>query len=517
MSLFRSFFSVSAMTLLGRISGYFRELLMAHWLGISEVTDALLLSLKLPSFFRRIFSEGALHTSLVPSYKMSSERKKFSGMVFASLVLIMGLIVLFILMHFDSLINWMCHQSNKKMSPSTIQLFATFGPIVFPSIFFLTLSSFFGSIANAHYSFSTFAFSHALVSILTILFMVFFSLFSKNYGLIFAWSVLLASFSQAVFMAIECSVKGFFPTLYMPRLTPDMRRFISRFFLGFLSFSPLHIGAVVTFWLATKMPKGSISLLNYADRIIQLPTTLIGLSLGSVLLPSIAEKVKNQDCLSANTILEKAVYFASILIFPVAVFVGSFSFPIVSILFGYSKITPCQMQKISIAVNIYSCALPAFVLNRVLVTRFFAQGNMWQPFFANITAVTVEALLSAFFIEKLAHNAIPLGVSMGMWVNILMLFMFTKKNYQWNVIQNLGSYATSIFVASGILFFFFKQITYWTSFALDITKVGSIGKMAYLLIMSLLGGGLFLGILMAFKQTSIQKILSFFKTEDTHQ
>ena len=502
------------MTLLGRISGYFRELLMAHWLGANEVTDAFILSIKLPGFFRRIFAEGALHTSLVPSYKMSSDKKKFSGMVFFSLILIVGLIVLFFLGRFDNLINWMCNQSHRKMSPSTIHLFATFGPIVFPSIFFLTLSSFFGSLANAHYSFFTFAFSHAFVSILTILFAVFFSFFSKNYGLIFAWSVLLASFFQTTLMAIECAVKGFFPTPRIPRFTPDIQRFVTKFFLGLLSFSPLHIGAIVTFWLATKMPEGSISLLNYVDRIIQLPTTLIGLSLGSVLLPSIAEKVKNHDCSGANTILEKAIYFASILIFPVAVFVGVFSLLIVKILFGHSKITPCQMQKISTAVNIYSCALPAFVLNRVLVTRFFAQGSMWQPLFANISAITVEILLSVFFIEKISHNAIPLGASVGVWVNILMLFVFIQKKYQWNVIQSLGSFLASVFVASGALFFFCKQIGYWASFAVDITKVGSFGRIFYLLIMAFLGGVLFFSILFLSKQTSAQKIFSFFKTED---
>lgn len=506
---FRSFFSVSAMTLLGRIAGYCRELIMAHWLGISAVTDALLLSLKFPAFFRRIFSEGALHTSLVPSYKMSPQKKTFSGMILFSIICIISIFLILILMNFNIVTQWMFNQSNKRISSSTLYLFSQFAPIVFPSILFLTISSFLGSIANAHHQFAGFAFSHALVSIMTIVFMMFFSLFSKNYGLIFAWSVLLGCFCQTLFIGTECYLKGFLPIPRIPKMTPEIRCFMKRFFLGFLSFSPLHMGSIFTFWMATKMPDGSISLLNYADRIIQLPTTLIGLSLGSILLPAIVDKIKNNDHLGANHMLEKAISIVSLFIFPIAVFLFCFSLPIIQILFGYSKITAHQMNKISNVVNIYSCALPAFVLNRLLVTRFFAQGHMWQPFFANIITVTIEIMISTCLVEKLAHKSIPIGVSIGMWINIITLFLLIKKKYHWNVMRTMGMYFASIFFSNIILWLFFQKLIQKIFF--HVSFIGNIQKLIYLFISALLGAMLFFVILIMMKQTSFKKISSFFK------
>ena len=167
------------------------------------------------------------------------------------------------------------------------------------------------------------------------------------------------------------------------------------------------------------------------------------------------------------------------------------------------------MSKISNVVNIYSCALPAFVLNRLLVTRFFAQGHMWQPLFANIMTVTVEVIISACLVEQLEHKAIPLGVSASMWINIMMLFLFIKKKYHWNVIRTMGMYFTSLFFASTLLWIFFQKFIKWICFNIYFMK--HMEKFIYLLTASLLGAMLFFVILIMMKQISFKKISSFFK------
>jgi putative peptidoglycan lipid II flippase len=407
---------------------------------------------------------------------------------------------------FDVLSAWMCRHSSPVSCQSLFRLFGVFGPIVFPSIFFLSVSSFLGSITNAHHHFMGFAFSHALVSMATVFFFYTLSFFSKNYGLLFSWSILLATATQTIFMIIECGSKNVFPGLKMPSLTKEMRYFISRFFLGLLSVSPLHIGTLVTFWLATKMPIGSLSLLNYADRVVQLPTTLVGLSLGAVLLPAISDKVKANKPTEANMLLKSALSFACLIIFPVAIFIYCFAPLIVDTLFGHSKITQPQLVKIVQIITIYCSALPAIIFNRIVVTRFFAQGHMWAPFICNIFAVTTEASIAILTVNQWHQNAIPLSVSAGMWVNIVILFILIYKEYSWNVISALGASVGLLCINSGLLFMFLKGIT--TLFSMPL-QASFLIKTGYLIAMALACGTFFVCLLLLTRQTSLNELKSF--------
>jgi peptidoglycan biosynthesis protein MviN/MurJ (putative lipid II flippase) len=121
-----------------------------------------------------------LHTSLVPAYNKARNQKKFAGMVLSSLLCIMGTIVIIIVARFDVLSAWMCRHSSPVSCQSLFRLFGVFGPIVFPSIFFLSVSSFLGSITNAHHHFMGFAFSNALVSMATVFFFYTLSFFFKQ-------------------------------------------------------------------------------------------------------------------------------------------------------------------------------------------------------------------------------------------------------------------------------------------------------------------------------------------------
>ena len=196
MSFLRSVFSVSALSIVGRITGYMRDFLLAHLIGANATSDAISLAIKIPSFFRRIFAEGALNVSFLPAYTHTNKSKIFAGMVLSLLTCTLALLVCVLEWYYVPMVEffWSGYPSE------TLGYLKKFGPIIFPYIFFISLASFFGSILNAHSQFFATSISSAMGNISTLVFVLIFCIWTKQYGLVFSWGLLLSGVTQFIFL-----------------------------------------------------------------------------------------------------------------------------------------------------------------------------------------------------------------------------------------------------------------------------------------------------------------------------
>jgi putative peptidoglycan lipid II flippase len=434
MSLLKSVFSVSSLTLLGRITGYMRDLMLAHFIGANAISDAINIAIKIPSFFRRIFAEGAFHVSFLPAYAHTQKNKVFAGMVLSMLLLALGCLTLGIELYYGPLSKWLLTNAH----PATLGYVQQFGPIVFPYIFFISVVSFFGSILNAHGRFSALAISQAIGNITIILFVSFLSGFTSETGLLFSWGVLLSGVMQTVFIVYSSCKGGYFITPCWPKWTPDIKQFLKKFLPGLLSVSTVQINTIIVpLYLSSRLPVGSLSYLHYADRLYQLPLSIIGIALSSVLLPMLAEKIKNKDQGSTDAVFSQALRFAWMVTVPSLILMSVCSFPIVITLFGSGKLSITQLMSISNIVKIYALGVPAYIVIKIFTARFFASRDMLTPLIGGIVSAVIDVTVASLVVGYLQHLALALAAIIASWGYAIFLVVRLMRRDGWRFPKSL--------------------------------------------------------------------------------
>ena len=482
MSFLRSVFSVSSLTILGRVTGYMRDLLLAQLIGANAISDAIHIVIKIPSFFRRIFAEGAFHVSFLPAYTRTQKSSVFAGMVLSLLLTVLACLVLGIELFFAPLSKLILTESR----PDTLLYVQKFGPIVFPYIFFISVVSFFGSILNAHNRFSALAISQAIGNTSLILFVWFLSGWTTQTGILFSWGVLLSGIVQTLFILFSCWKKGYLIAPQWPQWTPDIRQFLKRFFPGLLSVSTVQINTlIVPLYLSSRLPVGSLSYLQYADRLNQLPLSIIGIALSTVLLPMLAEKIQTDDQDGANTILSQALRFSWIVTLPFLILMSLCAFPMVTTLFGSSKLTIPQLMDIADTVRVYALGIPAYIVIKIFTARFFAARDMITPLIGGIIAAVIDVILAVLLVDKLNHLALALAASMASWGYAIFLIVRLMMRDGWMVPKSLLGFFLRA-SGAGILSFLavlmvrnflgpFDQFTLWNKIGCLVLLIGTCG------------------------------------------
>jgi putative peptidoglycan lipid II flippase len=495
MNFFRSVFSVGAFTVVSRITGYLRELLVAHFIGVDAVTDALAITIKLPSFFRRLFAEGAFHVSFLPVFAKSGKDKTFAGMVLSLLVAGVGLLVLVVTGYFDSITESLF--SNLASKPETLAYVVKLGPIIFPYIFFISLVSFFGSILNAYGRFSLLASSHAIGNIAVIAYVLIGQVWTQDYSILFAWGILISGAIQLAVIMVGCWVGGYIVLPRWPHMTPLVKTFLKKFFPGMLGVGVIQLNILVGVWLASGLPKGSISYLYFADRLNQLPLSIVGVSLSSVLLPLLSQQLRTHDVQGANRTQNQALRFASLLMIPASLVLISLAFPLIYLLFGHGKVEFMQLREIAKTLIAFGFGIPAYIFIKILNTRFFAQGKTTIPLIGSGIGVVVDIAVALALIGSLGHLGIALAVSVSAWANVLFLIFVLHRSYGWTVSRSMWMFwGKSLIAGAGLIAVVLTFQKYLPSFyAFGVFKqiwlvsgVSGAGILTFFLILVAIGG-----------------------------
>ncbi|MBL4666951.1 MAG: murein biosynthesis integral membrane protein MurJ, partial [Sneathiella sp.] len=338
------------------------------------------------------------------------------------------------------------------------ELAVTFTRITFPYLTAMAIVALLGGVLNAFYKFAAMSAAPVLLNIILIgclLFKLFTDIFSA--GLLLSWGVSAAGAAQAIFLIIACKRQGVWPGIHLPKLTPKIKRLFRLMLPGLLGAGVLQINILVGTIIASLLATGSISYLYYADRVYQLPLGVIGIAVGTALLPMLSRQLRsNQDGLATET-MNRAVEVSMLLTLPATGALMIIALPIISVLFEHGPFGATASLTTSHALIAFACGLPAFVLTKVYAPGFFAREDTTTPVIIGVIAMIINIVLSLLLIDSMAHVGIALATSLAAWVNAaaLLALLLLKGHYKMDrrlTCRLIGSFAASGVMATALWF-----------------------------------------------------------------
>ncbi len=441
MNLMRAAATVGGMTLISRVLGFVRDVLIGGALGTGPVADAFVVAFRFPNLFRRFFAEGAFNAAFVPIFARQLEgegaasAKRFAEEAFS--VLFVTLLVFTAAAQIA--MPWLMAAIAPGFidDPERYDLAVLFTRIAFPYLMFMSLVALFSGILNSLHKFAAAAFAPVLLNIILIGAIVFAAPHMATAGHALVWGIAFAGVAQLGLVVWAAMRQGMGLRLRWPRLTPDVRRLIALGVPGVIAGGITQINLVISQFVAS-FQDGAVSILYYADRIYQLPLGLIGVAVGVVLLPDIARRLRGHDEAGALSAQNRALEFSMLLTLPAAVAAGVIAEPIIAVLFegtsqallATSNFTSADTELTALALTAFAFGLPAFVLIKVFQPAYFAREDTVTPmhYAAVNTAVNISLGIALFVTVGLVGLAA--ATSIAAWVNAGLLFRRLRRDKQ---------------------------------------------------------------------------------------
>lgn len=323
MRIIRNVLTVGGFTALSRLFGLVREMLIAHFMGASIVTDAFFVAFKFPNFFRRIFGEGAFNAAFVPlfSQKLVAEGREqacdFAQRVFSVMMIFLTVFVIVVITFTPTIIHIMA--PGFTTTPERLELAITFTRITFPYILFISLAAHLSGVLNSLDRFAAAAGVPIIMNILMIAALLLAPTFDLSYGVALCWSVTIAGVVQLAWLYGICWRAGIRILPCRPQLTPDIKRLLKLMIPGAIGAGVMNINFFIETIIASFLPEKSISYIMFADRLNQLPLAIFGIAIGTALLPMLSRQLKAGEFDKAYNNKLLATEFALQLTIPAAV------------------------------------------------------------------------------------------------------------------------------------------------------------------------------------------------------
>ncbi|WIY53088.1 murein biosynthesis integral membrane protein MurJ [Devosia sp. YIM 151766] len=428
MSLFRNFVSVGSLTLVSRIAGFARDALMAAVLGTGPAADAFFAAFRFPNLFRRLFAEGAFNTAFVPMFSGALEREGEAGArllagrimswLVAMLVLVTILVEIFMPQIMVAFVPGFVDDKEK------FDLTVLLTRIMFPYLACMSLMAAYGAILNTLGRFFAAAFAPVLLNLVNIAMLVPLATFWVQDPASATIWVAIASMGGGiaqlvlVWLAIERS--GFRPVLRLPQFDAEVRRFwvlaLPAILAGGITQINIFIGTIIA-----SGADNAISVLSYADRLYQLPLGIIGIAIGTVLLPELSRHLKGGRESAARASQDQALFVAMLLTMPAAFALMALAEPIVRVLFERGAFDAMATMQTAETLVAFSAGLPAYVLIRILQPGFFAREDTLTPTVFAGASVGANIAISLWLFPSLLHVGIAIATAAAAWLNVLLL------------------------------------------------------------------------------------------------
>ncbi|KAF0811737.1 putative lipid II flippase MurJ [Andreprevotia sp. IGB-42] len=431
MNLLRSLAAVSSMTLVSRILGFAREAIVARYFGASVATDAFFTAFRLPNLLRRIFAEGAFSQAFVPilaEYKTQQGEeatRTFIAYVSGMLTLILALVTLLGVLAAPVLV-WIT-ASGFRDDPARFDLTAHMLRIVFPYIFLISLSSLAGAVLNTWNRFSVPAFVPTLLNVSMIVFALFVSPYCNPPIMALAWGVLAGGILQLAWQLPYLKQIGM---LVLPRLRwkdAGVWRVMRQMGPAILGVSVAQISLLINLSFASYLPAGSISWMNYADRLMEFPNGLLGVALGTILLPSLSKTFANKDHAEYSRLLDWGLRLCLMMALPASAALAILSGPLIASLLQYGAFHTDDTLKTQYALLAYTVGLSGFLLVKVLAPGFYARQNLRTPVKIAIFTLVLTQLMNLAFIGPLKHAGLALSIGLASCANAGLLYWKLRK------------------------------------------------------------------------------------------
>ena len=437
MKLARALGSIGGLTLASRILGLVRDSLFARYVGAGFASDAFFVAFRLPNMFRALFAEGAFSAAFVPMFskKVAEHGDDVKpGLAFAEealSVLLPILIVMTIVMEvFAVPVVWALTFGFNGVSSSQFATAVEFSRITFPYLLMISLVSLMGGILNSLGRYWVNAAAPILLNATLIVALLFFHIPGDAIATarVQAIAVLISGALQLLWLIFACRRAGVALRLRLPRLSIDVRRLLKLIGPAAAGAGAVQINLVVSTALAASLlPSGSVSYIYYADRLNQLPLGLIGIGLGTVLLPTITRLLGKGEEAQAMETQNRGVELALLLTLPATVALVTCGIPIVAALFQHGAFTAQDTVMCARALAAFSVGLPAYILVKVLTPGFYARHDTRTPVRYATWAIGVNLVLNLALIVPLQQMGPPLATAIASWVNVVLLYLSLRR------------------------------------------------------------------------------------------
>jgi putative peptidoglycan lipid II flippase len=423
-------FTVGGFTLLSRLTGFARDIVLAAVLGAGPVADAFFVALRLPNHFRAIFAEGAFNAAFVPAYaRIRGQGGADTARIFADRIFILLLasqVVLLALAWLSTpqLIALLAPGFAKD--PGRFALAVELTRITFPYLLLVALVTLYGGILNALGRFATAAAAPILLN-LSMISALAVAAFFPTAGHAAAWGVLIAGCLEVVLVAGDASRQGELPHFRWPRLDVEVMLFLKRFAPATLGSAETQIALFADTIIASFLATGALSALYYADRLNQLPVGVIGIAVGTVLLPEMANRIAAGDERGARFAQTQAVELTLLLSVPCLAAFLLVPELIMRALFLRGAFTAADAQAAAATLSAYAIGLLPFVLMRSATVTFLARGDTMTPVKALAVAVAVNVALKVLLMDRYAQVGLAFATSIGAWVNFAVLMWLARR------------------------------------------------------------------------------------------
>jgi putative peptidoglycan lipid II flippase len=421
--------TVGGLTLLSRVTGFLRDIVMAAVLGAGPVADAFLVAFRLPNHFRAIFAEGAFAAAFVPAYarvRVSegiAAGKLFGDRIFTLLLASQVVLLAIALLFTPAVIDLLA--PGFRDDPTRFPLAVTLTRITFPYLLLMTLVTLFSGILN---SIERFAAAAAAPVLLNLVMVAALSLaaFFPTAGHAAAWGVLIAGVFEVLLVGGDALRADVMTVLRRPTFDEDVKRFFKALGPATVGSAGVQLALFADTIIASFLAAGALSALYYADRLYQLPGGVIGIAVGTVLLPEMARRLAAGDEAGARHAQTRAIEFTLLLAIPCVVAFLIVPDLIMRALFMRGKFTAADANAAAMTLAAYTIGLIPFVLMRSVVATFLSRQDTATPVKAALTAAALNIGLKVILLytTALAQVGLALATSLGAWINFGLIVWF---------------------------------------------------------------------------------------------
>ena len=502
MKLGKAIGTIGGLTMVSRVLGFARDMLMSRIMGATMAADAFQLAFRVPNTFRRLFGEGAFSAGFVPLFSQRlnrdgglEEARKFSEEVLGVFLPTLFLFTLVFELAMP-LFVWAL-ASEWADNPEKFNLAIYLTRITFPYLLLISLVSLFAGVLNSMTRFVAAAFAPALLNLAMVAALLIVPAGGVKTAQALSIGVLIGGFLQIWLLWAAAKRAGISLRLRRPKMTPGVRQFINVVIPATLGAGVYQVSQFIDTFFATRLPEGSLSYMNYSDRLNQLPLSVIGTALGTAILPAISRFIDKDQPDEAAKIQGQAVELSMLLTLPAAVALWIVSIPLCTALFQGGRFTLEDARITGNVLAIIVSGLPAYVLVKVITPGFYARKDTKTPVKIAGIVLLANIVLNFALIPQFGIYGLATAIAFCSWLNCVMLYIILLRRGHFRIQGWLwGRIARQLVAAlamAAMLFFLREQFSTWfaSSTGKRILAVGTIvaaGGFVYLLTAFLNGG-----------------------------
>ena len=530
-------FTVGGFTLMSRVLGFLRDILIARFIGTTVQSDAFFAAFRLPNMFRRIFGEGAFNSAFVPLFGRAleeqgkEEAELFASRAFSWLTVTLGIgtIVAIPLMRWIMAVfvfgflrpegwefswQWLGEMIRYPHGTEKFEIAVAYGRVMFSYLMCMALAAQLSGVLNTLRVFAMPAFAPVMLNLILIVGLTI-GIPILGYegdlvacGNLMAWCVFVAGFVQLAALYLTCLKKGLRIRLMRPVRSPRVQRLFVLMVPGIIAASIQQVNLFIGTQIASVQDK-AVSYLYYSDRIYQLPLGMIGIAFGVVLLPEITRRLRAGNEEGAKASLRRGIELSMLLTLPAAIAMLAIPEPLIRVLFERGDgFTATSTAAVAIALAGFSLGLPGYVLIKVLQPGYFAREDTKSPMVMAGITVAVNIAASLLLFPKLGHVGIAIATSISAWVNVFLLWRGLRGFL--NVDAKTKSKLARILFASVLM-----GVAVWalsrSGFIIDMLDGGEIIRALALAILIGTGVVVYVALALGLKATSLRDLKSSFK------